>query len=112
MYIKMTHQIFKKNIPIKILFDLLDKVCDINDKYYLINNYIFKKIVYHQYQEDFLNNIMPYYHNSKMFYVNRTFTYNSFVNIVRQICKYNEIPYVNKIKYNESKYDITYYIYK
>lgn len=107
----MLKQIFRENIPIKILFDLLEKICLKTDKYYLIDNNAFKKITYNKYEDDFLKSILSYYQESKKFYVTRSFSYNSFVNIVRQICKSNDVMFTSKIKYNESKYNIDYFIY-
>jgi len=110
-YIEMLKQIFKENISIDVLFELLEKVCLKTDKYYFIDNNAFKKILYFKLQDDFLDNISRYYQESKKFYVTRKFNYNSFVNIVRQICKSNDIMFTSKIKYNESKYNIDYFIY-
>ena len=107
----MLKQIFKENVPIEYLFAWLDKFCVKNEKFYLIDLSAYKKILFHKYENDFLEKIQPYYHLSKTFYVTRKFSYNSFVNIVRQICKSNNIMFSNQIKYNESKYNIVYYIY-
>ena len=107
----MLKQIFKSNVPINILFDLLEKVCLKTDKYYLIDNNAYKKLMYNSYHTKFLETILPYYQESKQFYVTRSFNYNSFVNIVRQICKSNDNMFTSKIKYNESKYNIHYFIY-
>ncbi len=107
----MLKQIFKHNVPIHIIFNLLDIVCLKTEKYYLIDNNAFKKLLYNNYQHDFLNTILDYYQDSKKFYVTRKFNYNSFVNIIRQICKSNDIMFTSKIKYNESKYNIDYFIY-
>jgi hypothetical protein len=107
----MLKQIFKENIPIEFLFEWLDKFCVKTEKFYLVDLSAYKKILFHKFENDFLEKIQPYYHLSKTFYVTRKFTYNSFVNIVRQICKSNNVMFSNQIKYNESKYNIVYYIY-
>ena len=107
----MLTQIFKKNIPIEILFDLLEKTALKTDKYYLVDNNAFRKMVFHNYDKDFLNIILEYYHRSKQFYVTRKLTYNSFIDIIRQICKHNNTMFTSKMKYNESKYNIDYFIY-
>lgn len=107
----MLKQIFKENVPINIIFNLLEKICLKTDRYYLIDNNAFKKLLYNNFQIDFLENITNYYQDSKRFYVTRKFNYNSFVNIIRQICKSNDIMFTSKIKYNESKYNIDYFIY-
>jgi hypothetical protein len=46
-----------------------------------------------------------------LFYLERKMVYNSFTNIVRQICKLNNIMFTSQIKYNESKYNIDFFIY-
>ena len=107
----MLKQIFRENIPTSTLFDLLEKICLKTDKYYLIDNNAFKRMTFNEYQTDFFEFILPYYQDSKKFYVTRTCTYNSFVNITRQICKSCGVMFTSKIKYNESKYNIDYFIY-
>ena len=107
----MTKQIFKKQVPLHILFDLLEKICLKTEKYYFIDNNAFKKMVFLNLHLDFLNEITCYYHSSKLFYVEREFKYNSFKNIVSQICKSNNITFTSQIKYNESKYSIDYFVY-
>ena len=49
----MLKQIFRENIPIDILNDLLEKVCLKTEKYYLIDNNTFRKLVFHKYHETF-----------------------------------------------------------
>lgn len=107
----MLKQIFKKNVPIEQLFLLLEQVCLKTEKYYLIDLNAFKKLVFHKLHEPFLESLYEYYHVSKQFYLTREFTYNSFTNILRQICKSNAVMFTSNIKYNESKYNIDYFIY-
>lgn len=107
----MSTQLFKKSVPKDLLFDLLEKICIKSDKYYLIDLNAYKKMMFHNYYEEFRNTIKPYYNLSKQFYVERKIVYNSFTNIVRQICKNNNIMYTSQIKYNESQYNIDFLIY-
>lgn len=107
----MPKQIFKTEIPQHILYNLLEKISVKNDKYYIIDVVAYKKMKFHNLHEEFLKIIVEYYHYSKKFYVEREFTYNSFTNIVRQLCRVNNINFVSEIKYNESKYQINYYVY-
>jgi len=107
----MLKQIFRKNVDIEILYGLLENCCLKTDKYYLLDINAFKKMIFHNYNEDFLRDILDCYHVSKQFYVTRKLTYNSFTNIVRQICKSTGLMFSSQIKYNESKYNIDYYIY-
>ena len=104
-------QTFKYTIPIKLLIELLEKICVKTDKYYFIDIAAFKKVLYHEYHIEFLQAIRPYYHESKQFYVDREFNYTSFINIVRQICKHNKVEFKYNIKYSDYKYNIQYYIY-
>ena len=107
----MLKQIFKKNVPTEQLFLLLEQVCLKTEKYYLIDLNAFKKLVFHKLHEPFLASLYEYYHVSKQFYLTREFTYNSFTNVLRQICKSNAVMFTSNIKYNESKYNIDYFIY-
>jgi len=104
-------QIFRRTVPIKILFDLLEQICLKTDKYYFIDINAYKKMLFHKLHDDFLKQIIEYYHASKQFYIQRKLTYNSFTNIVRQICKSNGITFTSQIKYNESQYNIDYFVY-
>lgn len=107
----MTNQIFKNNVPDRLLFDILDQVCLKTDKYYLIDINSYKKLLFHKLQDQFLDSLREYYHIGKQFYLSRAFTYKSFTNIIRQICKNNSIMYTSEMKYNESKYNIVFYVY-
>ena len=107
----MLNQIFKTQVPMACLFTLLDSFCIKGDNYYLVNMDSYKKMMFHEYQKDFIESLRDYYHTSKHFYLDRKLTYNSFTNIIRQICKSNDHNFTSKIKYNESKYNIEFFIY-
>ena len=107
----MQSQIFKKPVPIKILFDLLDTICLKTNKYYLIDENAYKKMVFNELHTKLCEELTEYYFLSKQFYINRKMSYNSFTNIIRQICKNNNVMFTSQIKYNESKYIIEYLIY-
>ena len=107
----MTKQIFKNTVPNSILFTFLEKICLKTEKYFLIDMNAYRKMLFFNYQNDFLASLKEYYHLSKQFYLDRKITYNSFTTIVRQICKNNNIMFTSQIKYNESKYNIDYFIY-
>ena len=107
----MTNQIFKKHVPNEILYNLFEVIGLKYEKYYIIDNTAYKKILYHNLTNGFIESIIEYYHMSKQFYVTRKFTYKSFTNIIRQICKFNNIQYLSEMKYNESIYNIIFKIY-
>lgn len=107
----MSNQIIKHKISNNILFDLLDKICLKNEKHYTFNNHSFKKGIYNDDIQNFIETCKPYYYISKRKYLERKLTYKSFTTILRQICNNNGIIYTSQIKYDRSKYDIIYYIY-
>jgi hypothetical protein len=101
---------FTKKIPIEMLYIFLDKVGIKKDKYYLFDYNCFRVMIYHNYNVEFINSIMDYYKPSKLYYLTRPTTYNSFVTIIRQICKINNVEFKTKILYQHSIYNIEYYI--
>ena len=107
----MTSQIFKLQIPNNIFFELLDKICIKNQKYYTFNIESFKKGVFSEDIQNFITLCNPYYHISKRKYLERKLTYTSFTTVLRQICNFNKITYTSQIKYDKSSYNILYYIY-
>ena len=107
----MTSQIFKIPVPKDVLFNLLDKICVKNEKYYILNKTSYRKGEYIQELSPFYEEILQFYYTSKQFYISRKQTYSSFVTIIRQLCRINNINYTSKIIYNKSTYDIIYYIY-
>jgi hypothetical protein len=107
----MSTQIFKKKIPNENIFELLDLISLKNEKYYTFNIVSFKKGVFKELIQQFIENYTLYYHISKRKYLETKLSYNSFTTILRQICNYNKITYTSQIKYDKSRYDIVYYIY-
>ena len=107
----MSNQIFKSNPDNKFLFDLLQKICIKNEKYYLIDKISFRKGLLSDDIKTFFTSLVSHYHASKLYYINRDITYNSFLTVVRHVCKANEVRFISKIKYDKSKYEIIYYVY-
>lgn len=107
----MLNQIFRKSVPVQILFELLEKICIKKEKYYLFDLNAYRKLVFYELYDNFAKIIIEYYHLSKQKYVTRKLTYSSMTNIIRQICKSNNISHTSQMKYNESAYNIDYYIY-
>lgn len=107
----MTNQIFKQKVNIDLLFELFEKTCFKETKYYMFDLNCFKKGIYDNSIQLFLDEIKECYHKSKQKYVEKKITYNSFTTILRQILKSNNVPFYSKIVYNKSEYCIVYYIY-
>lgn len=104
-------QIFKSELPIDKVINLIDKIAIKHNNYYTLNNDAYKKGIFNGDIQPFINECKQYYHISKQKYLTRPLTYNSFITIIRQICKYLNIRYTSKIKYEKSSYDIIYNIY-
>jgi hypothetical protein len=104
-------QIFKSRIPNEYLFSLLDDICIKTNNQYFFNSNAFKKGIYNKKIECFLKELNDYYHLSKRKYLEKKLTYNSFTTVLRQICKFNKISFISKIKYDKSSYEIQYFIY-
>lgn len=108
----MSNCIFIKDIDNNILYKFLDEYCIVENNYYILDKIIFKKYVYNDKIIPFLQSLNDYYKINKQYYLQREITFNNFLTIIRQICKFKNIEYTNKIKYDKNNYFITYYIKK
>jgi hypothetical protein len=108
----MSKQVFKYVVPQELLFELLDKICEPSSNEYYININAYKRMKFHNYHIVFLNSLVPYYHFSKRFYVERECTYTSFITIVRQLCRMFSIEFISHLHYGDSRYAIEYKIQK
>ncbi len=109
-YFKPT-DIFVKPIDRQLLFNLLDKICLKKSKYYVIDRNSYKSMLFTRIHVEFINKLYEYYNPTKHFYLNRDLTYNSFTNIVRQICKNNDIKITSQVRYNKSESNVDFYVY-
>ena len=92
----MKTQIFKELIPNNIVFDLLETINSFKtSKYYTIDILSYKKGIYSNDIQNFMDTIKPYYHVSKQFYIERDLTFPRFTTILRQICKANNIMFTS-----------------
>ena len=107
----MSSQIFKNNIPNNVFFELMDSICLKNEKHFTFNFESFKKGIYKELIQTFIEYCKSFYHISKRKYLEKKLTFNSFATIIRQICNNNKITYTSKIVYDKSSYKIDYYIY-
>lgn len=107
-------QIFSANLPsIHILFDFLKKICEYEtDDFYYITRYSHKKAIFENHLNLFIRDVLPYYKPSKRFFVEREINYKNMITIIRQLSHLFNIKLVSEIKYNKSKYEFCYKIYK
>ena len=108
----MKSQIFKKKIEIQLLINLLDKISNKKNNYYLLNQSSFKRGIYNNEICFFLDSLKDYYFSSKLKYIEKAYhNYNGFSTVIRQICKYYNLQYSSKIQYERSCYEIIHFIY-
>lgn len=112
--------VFVEKIPLKILFDLLDKICSVIEGrgvekgvrlFYYISEYEYRKMVFDRLHTEFLNSIRNYYSTFFSRYWEREFTYNAFKTILRQICKTHGIRYEKQSYVVNSEIVASYLIY-
>ena len=109
----MSTQIFKQKVPTDAFFEVLSKICTLNQSaYFKLDKCAFKKGIMSDEISSFIEYLKDYYHLSKLHYLENKLTYNSFKTIARQICKTNSITFASKLIYGMSTYEIVYYIYK
>jgi hypothetical protein len=109
----MKSQLFKSNVPIYILQDLLVNICEkTNHGEYVVSIESFKKGTYLNLITPFFDNLNSYYFDSKKKYVKKQFiTYKSFTTVLRQLCNFHDILYTYEVKYYKSIYSIIYKIH-
>ena len=106
----MLKYLFIKQVPVDILIELLEQICTKTNNFYLIDMNAYRKMLYYNLQVSFCEKLTPYYHVSKRYYLTREMTYNSFTNLVRQICKSNQHAFYTELKYDYSIYTILYFV--
>jgi len=107
----MSTQIFKNPIPNDKFIELLEEIGKKTEKCYIVNNDSYKRGLFTNSIPNFIKECKSFYHISKQKYLDRKLTYNNFTTILRQICNYNKIKYTSQIKYDNSSYNIIYYIF-
>ncbi len=97
-------QLFCKKVSFDLIEPYLQKICTrcTDTGAYILDETAFSLLMFHGMDTDFINTMRPYYHNSKLNYVDRKLTFKSFSTIVRQICKATGKNISSKIKYFHS----------
>jgi len=92
------------------VYNYLELYCIKEGDYLYINKEIYKKYEINNKIEEFINYMKQFYKTSKKYFTERTRNYNTFISILRHICKLLKIIYYKKIIYNNNSYYIVYYI--
>lgn len=103
-------QIFRITFEPDFFYDLLDKITIPETNEYIIDIPAYNKMFFLNLESDFLLTLRPYYHFSKLYYLDRKLTYSSFCTIIRQICNHCNITFNTRVVYFRSKHQIEYMI--
>jgi len=104
------NQIINNHNCYDVLLNILKEYASIEDNFYVIDTITYKRLLYDNNINTFIEKLKPYYYESKLKYLEDCKTYNNFLTIIRQLCSYNNIIFVKKVFYNKSKYTPYYYI--
>ena len=59
------NQLFKKNVPINVIWDFLEENFEDKDTHFIINKFLYKKTDYNKNLTKFTDSLKEYYNNSK-----------------------------------------------
>ena len=105
------NQNIKYQIPLYVLYDFLCKNSErIDSMQFCINKEFYKRSKLNKSLKIFLETLRPYYHISKQEYIDKCDNYKKFLTIIRQLCKYFQVNYENKVTYFTSNYEKNYII--
>jgi hypothetical protein len=104
-------QLFKTPYPLSKLKEYILKLCECDDSSLIFSKVCFKRAQMSGLAAEFMADAAPYYHKSKQKYADvAAMNYKSAANVLRQLCKFHDIPVESKIKYDKSSYEIDYII--
>ena len=107
----MSRQLFKMALKQDLLCDFLNQNAEKYEDYYIFTKFLYKKSDFNNKIVPFLEILKPYYYDSKKKYVERKMDYCKFITIIRQLCNACNMKYTTKLVYNNSSYEIVYYIF-
>lgn len=85
-------QLFVRKPPIQILMNILAYGIE-NNNIYEMDYETYKKIKYKNYDKTWLMVLGTYYYKSKQMYIEREFTYVSFITLLRHLCRFFNLDY-------------------
>ena len=107
----MGSQVFRSVPNMVKLFELLEPVCDDGEKWFVISELSFRRLLREEKLSEFCEELKDNYHTSKHFYLAKYRSFNGFLTILRQLCKVMCIGYLSKIQYTHSNYSKVLEIY-
>lgn len=103
--------VFQKQVPVELLINLLEKICLKTESYYLFDINAYRKLIYHNYFDEFKEDLIIFYHYSAQRYITRTISFNKILVVIKQICKNTELPIKTEIKHINGVQNILLFIY-
>lgn len=108
MYMK---QVFKIDPLYEYLQEILEKFCIKHKNHYVVDYISYKKIVFHNFQYEWLSLLLEHYYKSKQFYITRKFSFQSYLTIIRQLCKFFSIEYDYLYDKHQNNHHLKYRLY-
>jgi hypothetical protein len=108
----MKNQIFKTIIEPHLLWDFLKNNGEEKENLYIFNKSLYKKAVIRDTIIPFIQGLDVYYYDSKKHYIRRKMDYIKFITIIRQLCNSIGVKYDTHLEYNNSTYEIIYFIHR
>jgi len=106
----MSSQIFKTSPSLDLFIAFIKSNGEFRKNQYIFSKSSFKKARLNKMVNPFFLKLKEHYYGSKKYYVERKITYKSLVTVIRQGCKFFDMPFTSSIKYDKSKYTMEYYI--
>ena len=92
-------------VPLNILYDFLEKVCAFETNIFIFDTSSFKKVIYMNLYEPFVESLKEYMKPMKyLHYKTKSLNYMLVVSILKEICKQQKLT----IKRNQRNYLIEY----
>ena len=120
---KKYSQLFKSPVPLVLLIDFL-RSCTLRSCTtstlpttslfsFVFDLHAFKRSVFYQTLQPFLDACQPYYFKSKQKYLcPQPLTFVSVATVIRQICRLHQVSFCKHMVYDKSSYEMVYLIEK
>lgn len=105
------NHLFKAVPERDVIFGYLDEVCHRDSELFVVDDTVYKKMRYDDRIARLYEYLRPFYHVSKQKYLDEGHSRNSFLTILRQLCKLYSIQFSSKVVYKNGSYDSTLVIY-
>ena len=94
-----------------VIFGYLDEVCHRDNELFVVDDIAYKRMRYDDRIVRLYEYLRPFYHISKQKYLDEDCSRNSFLTVLRQLCKQYHIQFRSKVIYRNGSYDSTLVIY-